>query len=205
MKSWPWGKIFFWTACFLVVLGISPLAALMWHFYAHNFQPLSMQLPLKQGTYTSAVFKTDLDESYMIQIDFLDATQHSRVMNPDAVLDMDWKIVDDHDAVVAHGTQGFRLSSSSGVNLGDYHPQRGLRQRIIIDMHRDLVEPNGSSVTLEVNSTEDPEGRAFGYGMFLRWAVLVAGPGVVVLLVLLFLRIIRRAAAETFPGTLEML
>jgi hypothetical protein len=205
MKRWPWRKIFFGIACFLVVLGVSPLAALLWHGYTHNFQPLSMQLPLKQGAYTSAVFKTDLDESYMVQLDFMDATHHSRVMNPDAVLDMDWKIVDDHGAVIAQGTQNVRLSWASGVNLGEYKPKRGLRQRMIIDMHRDLAEPNGSRVTLEVNSTEDPEGMAFGFGLFLWWAEIVGGPGALILLVLLILRTFRRASAEKSSGMQERL
>jgi hypothetical protein len=67
---------------------------------------------------------------------------------------------------------------------------------MIIDMHRDLAEPNGSRVTLEVNSTEDPEGMAFGFGLFLWWAEIVGGPGALILLVLLILRTFRRASAE---------
>jgi hypothetical protein len=126
-------------------------------------------------------------------------------MNPDAVLDMDWKIVDDHGAVIAQGTQNVRLSWASGVNLGEYKPKRGLRQRMIIDMHRDLAEPNGSRVTLEVNSTEDPEGMAFGFGLFLWWAEIVGGPGALILLVLLILRTFRRASAEKSSGMQERL
>ncbi len=203
MRNWPWRKIFFGIACFLVVLGVSPLAALMWHGYAHNFQPLSMQLPFQKGTYTSAVFKTDLDESYIVQLELMDATHRSVGLNSDAFLDLDWKIVDDHDAVIAQGTENVRLNRGNTVNFGQDRPKRGLRQRMIVDIHGDIAEPEGSRLTLEVNSTEDPEGMAFGFVLFLWWAGIVGGPGAVILLVLLMLHASRRAAAEKFPRIQE--
>lgn len=205
MKNWPWRKILFGAGCSLVAVGAAPLAALLWHAYTHNFQPLSMQLPLQRGTYTSAVFKTDLDENYIIQIEIMDATHRSVDLNPNAVLDFDWKIVDGGGAVIAQGAQNEPVRGANNVNLAEYKPKRGSRQRMIVDVHRDIAEPDGALVTLEVNSTEDPEGMAFGFALFLRWACLVGGPGAVILLVLLILRVSRPAIPETssrMQGTL---
>jgi hypothetical protein len=172
----------------LIVVGIGPLAYLLWFRSAHNFQPLSMQVPLKQGEYTSPVFKTDLDEPYMIQMGFADSSQRGIGLNRNAVLDLDWKIIDANGTVIQQGTQNTRLSWANSVNLGEYHPKRGLAQRLNIDLHHDIDEPEGSHVTLEVNSTEDPEGMAFGSYMFLGWAFIVAGLGVILLAFLLIRR-----------------
>jgi hypothetical protein len=80
------------------------------------------------------------------------------------------------------------------VNLGEYHSKRGERQRLIVDVHREIEEPYGSRVTLEVNSTEDPEGRAIAAYMSFWWASIVAGPGAILLLVLLILRAVRKSS-----------
>jgi hypothetical protein len=74
MKQRPWRRILAIVSSVLIVVGASPLVCLYWFASTHNFQPLSMDLPLKQGEYTSAVFKTDLDENYMIQIELADPT-----------------------------------------------------------------------------------------------------------------------------------
>lgn len=189
MKKWPWRKIFAILAVVLIVVGVAPLAILLWHGSTHNFQPLSMQLPLKQGEYTSPIFKTDLDESYMVQLELLDSTNRGIGLNPAAILDLDWKIVGaTNGELIQQGAQNSAVSLANSVNLGEYHPKRGLRQKMIIDVHQDIAEPTGSKVTLEVNSTEEPEGMAFGFALSLRWALFVAGPGVLILLVLLFQR-----------------
>jgi hypothetical protein len=127
----------------------------------------------------------------MIQVEFADSSHRGIGLNPDAFLDLDWKIVDANGIMIQQGTQNTRLSWANEVNLGEYHPKRGVAQRFIVNLHRDIVEPQGSDVTLEVNSTEDPEGMAIGYYMFRWWAIVVAGSGAILAAVLL----IRRPAA----------
>jgi len=194
MNPRPWRKILTIVAGVLIVVGAAPLAYLYWFASAHNFRPLSMELPLKQGEYTSAVFKTDLDENYMIQIELADPTRRAIGLNKNAILDLDWRIVDESGTVIQQGTENTLLSWANNVNLGEYHPKRGGRQRLIVDVHREIEEPKGSSVTLEINSTEDPEGMAIGAYMSFWWACIVAGPGAILLLVLLVLRVVRKSS-----------
>jgi hypothetical protein len=166
---------------------------LFWFGRAHNFQPLSMQLPFKQGAYTSAEFKTDLNESYVVQVVLMDSTHRAIELNPDAVLDLDWKIVDAGGAVLAQGSQNQPIRGANNVNLGEYKPKRRQRQRMIVNVHREIAEPDDSTITLEVNSTEDPEGMAFGFVLFCWWAGVVGGLGAVILLILLVIRARRPA------------
>jgi hypothetical protein len=188
VKRGRWRSILFGVGCFLIVLGIFPLAYLLWFGHAHNFKPLSMQLPFKQGEYTSAEFKTDLNESYVVQVELMDSTHRAIGLNPDAVLDLDWKIVDTGGAVLGQGSQNEPIRGANNVNLGEYKPKRGQRQRMIVDVHRDIEEPGGSAVTLEVNSTEDAEGIPFATPPFSLWARIVGGLGAVILLILLVTR-----------------
>jgi hypothetical protein len=71
VKSWPWSKIIAGTGCVLILVGIVPLAYVFGWGTAHNFEPLSVPLSLRNGEYTSPVFTTDLSENYQIQIYFL--------------------------------------------------------------------------------------------------------------------------------------
>jgi len=193
MKKWPWRKILAIAAVVLVVVGIAPIAALLWDGWTHNNQPLAMGFPLRAGQYTSPEFTTDRDESYFIGMAMSDATGPGTGLNADAVLDLDWKITDLKGAVIASGSLNQSMGRTNTVNLGEYAPKRGLRQKMTFNLHRDFEEPAGSKVTLEVETTEDPEGRAFGFILFARWAAIVGGAGGLLLLVLLTQRIMRRA------------
>jgi hypothetical protein len=197
MKQWPWRKILMVLSGLLIVIGIGPLAYLLIYSSAHNFQPLAMKLPLTQGQVTSPEFKTDLDQSYMVQVELMGTDGTAMALNQDAVLDLDWKIVDANGKLLAQGIQNARLLGANNVNLGEYHPRRGLRQRMIVDIHGDIAEPDGSTVTLEVNSTDDPEGRAFGFVLFSWWAGIIAGPGAIILLVLMAIKTVRRTDHDT--------
>ena len=84
MKSWPWRMILGSTGGLLIFIGVTPIAYLLWFGTAHNFEPLSAPLSLKRGEYTSALFKTDLDEDYQVEIYFLPYHR--------SPLDLDWKI-----------------------------------------------------------------------------------------------------------------
>jgi hypothetical protein len=203
MRHWPWRRIFFFLAIFLIGVGIAPLAALLWHGWTHNFQPLSMQLPTAKGEYASAEFKTDLDEGYMIQLELMDESHRSIELNPDATIDLDWKIVDTNGAVIAKGVQDGRIGGGNEVNFGEYKPRRGTHQRMIVNIHEDIAEPAGSTLTLQVNSEEDPEGAAFGFLIFSWWAAIVGGAGAVTLIALFLLRIARpiRSTPSRIPQT----
>jgi hypothetical protein len=196
MKQRPWRRILTIVAGVLIVVGAAPLAYVYWFTSAHNFQPLSMELPLKQGEYTSAVFKTDLDENYMVQVELADPTRRAIGLNKDAILDLDWKIVDASGTALQQGAQNTLLRGANGVNLGEYHPKRGERQKLIVNLHRDIEEPEGSRVTLEVNSTEDPEGMAIGAYIAFWWACIVAGSGAILLLVLLVLQVVQKSSQD---------
>ncbi len=202
MRRWPWRKIFFILAILLIVTGLVPLGALLWHSWTHNFRPLSMKLPTAKGEYTSPEFKTDLD-GYAIQLELMDATHRAIGLNPDAVIDLDWKIVDKTGNLIAKGTQDAPTLGGNEVNFGEYKPKRGLRQRMIVDVRNDIAEPADSTLTLQVNSLEDPEGAAFGFVIFSWWAGIVAGAGAALLLVLLILRIVRagRGTSSRTPQT----
>jgi hypothetical protein len=191
VKNWPWRRILMILGVVLIVVGLAPLAALLWDGLTHNDRPLSMDFPLRAGQYTSPEFKTDRAESYMIQMEMMDSTGRGIGLNPDAVLDLDWKITNLDGAVIATGALVQPVRGANAVNIGEYAPKRGLRQRMIFNLHRDFAEPTGSKVTLEINSTEDPEGFAFGAALFATWAAFVGGSGGALLLVMLVLQIVR--------------
>src|SRR5579863_2978255 len=172
MKKWPW-RILLILAILLIILGVAPMAALLWHGWMHNFQPLSMQLPTAKGEYTSAEFKTDLDEGYMVQLELMDQTHRSIGLNPDAVIDLDWQIVDANSAVIAKGVQDAPTGGNE-MNFGEYKPRRGTHQRMIVNVHQDIAEPAGSTLTLQVNSEEDPEAAGFAFVVFSRWMMIMS-------------------------------
>src|ERR1700679_2819653 len=120
MKKWPRVKILFSVACLLVLLGVGPLAFAIWE--VNQSQPLSQPLTLKRGEYASPYFRTYLGGDYQVQLGWL------RFPDAQAMVDLDWKIVDDSGAVIQHGTYSDRLRGANNLNLGEYRPKFGLRQ-----------------------------------------------------------------------------
>jgi hypothetical protein len=139
----------------------------------------------------------------MIQMEMMDATGRGIGLNAEAVLDLDWKVADLNGTVIASGRLNQPMLGGNAANLGEYAPRQGLRQKLALNLHRDFEEPTGAKVTLEVNSTEDPEGAAFAFPMFAEWAAIVGGPGALLLLMMLILRFARPAVRETASRTLE--
>ena len=129
MKSWPWRMIFGGVGGLLILVGVTPIAYLLWFGNAHNFEPLSAPLSLKRGEYTSALFETDLDEDYQVEIYFL-----PRDRSP---LELDWKIVDERGVLIQSGV--YTEDQHSGVNdailTRKYRPKRGSANRIILNVH----------------------------------------------------------------------
>jgi hypothetical protein len=188
VKSWPWSKIIAGVGCLLILVGITPLAYVFWWGTAHNFEPLSVPLSLKSGEYTSPVFTTDLNETYQIQIYFL--PQHR------IPLDLDWKVVDDHDAVIRSGVFREENTGGNSLNIGEYRPKRGAHQKIIVNIHHD-VDAAGPDLKLHIGVPDETLGMAYGVAAALGWAAIVGGAGVIVLLVLLIRRAMRPQAVTT--------
>ncbi len=132
MKLWPWRRILTVVGSLLAIAGVAPLAYILWYASVHKFQPVSMPLPFEHGHYTSTVFKTDLDEPYVIQMEFSDPSGQSRGLNQEAILDLDWKVVDSNGATLKRGFQNTTVRWANGVNLGQYLPtKRGDAQQLI--------------------------------------------------------------------------
>jgi hypothetical protein len=196
MKRWPWHAIVLW-----VVIAVGPLALYLIYGITHNFTPLSMQIPLRAGQYRSGIFKTNIRGSYELEFELRDPAGRYAALSTGAILDLDWKIVDTSGAAMKQGNQSMQLGPLHGFTLVRYTPTRGTRQRLIVDLHRDIDEPAGSRMTLYINSTDDSEGPALGVLLSYWWACIVGGAWSVILLVLLIQRAVERARSEKSSRT----
>ena len=206
LNRWHWRKTFAVVAVFLIVLGVAPLAYFLWFGSAHNFTPLSVPISLKRGEFISPFFTTDLDEGYQVEIYFLPI--------PRTPLDLDWKIVDESGAVVQSG----KYSEDQFLVLGNhpwggndvilerqFRPKRGSRQRVIVDIHEDVVAPDAekslqsTDTRLYVGLPERGLEQAWGLGLYSVWAAVVAGIGAIMLLVLLIPSMFRRHTQQARP------
>ena len=171
------------VTCSLVLVAIAPLTFALWWRGAHNLQPLSVSIPLRSGEYTSPYFTTDLDQAYQIEIDW------DRFPDALANLDLNWKIVDDNGAVVQQGVYNDRIRGGDGATLGEYRPKRGLRQRIVLQIHQDVQAFDAHHPRLEVSLPETMlESSGYEVPAAIVWAGLVAVVGVATLLLLIFRR-----------------
>ena len=201
MKSWPWRVIFGGIGGLLILVGVAPMAYLLWFGTAHNFEPLSAPLSLKRGEYTSAFFKTDLDEDYQVEIYFLPADR--------TALDLDWKIVDERGLVLQSGvyTEDQHSGGNDAILTRKYRPKRGSANRVIVNVHQDVQVKSGegqlhpADVRLHVGVPERGLEQAYGSAAAIVWAAVVGGPGVILLVCLLVMRAIRpkRAGAGSNP------
>lgn len=191
MKSWPWTKIVAGVGSVLVLVGVAPLACLLWYGAVHNFEPLSVPISPKRGEYASPSFTTDLNEPYQIQIYFL--PPHS------TPLDLDWKVVDDRGMVIQSGA--FREGNTGGnsVNVGEYRSKRGSRQKVIVNIHQD-VDAVGPELKLHVGVPEETLDMAYGSAAAIGWAAIVGGAGAIVLLSLLVRKAMRSRRAFQIVG-----
>jgi hypothetical protein len=184
LKRLPWHTLLIGVAVFLVLVGVAPLAYLLWWGNAHNLEPLSVPLSLKRGEYTSPFVKTDLDDDYQIEIYFLPSHR--------TPLDLDWKIVDESGRLIQSG--GYREHQQMGGNDAilerHYRPKRGSQQKIIVSIHQD-VQPPDSDTRLHVGLPERGLEQAYGSAAAIMWAAIVAGAGAIMLLVVVILRVVR--------------
>jgi hypothetical protein len=141
-----------------------------------------------------------LTGAYQIDIDSLPFER--------TALDLDWRIVDDNGAVIREGAYsdsdpagGYRPLPAArlerrgnAVTLGEYRPNFGKRQRIIMRVHQD-VQGDSAVARLEIGQPEVSLELSYGIFLILGWAGIVGGAGRVMLLVLLIRRSIRRKTA----------
>jgi hypothetical protein len=184
VKSWPW-RTSIVGAVLVIALGLAPLAYLFWLGSGGKLEPLSMPLPLARGEYTSPFFTTSLDDDYQIDIYFLPF-----VRTP---LDLDWKIVDTHGAVIESGSYRDEQTGGNNVILGHYRPKRGLRQRAIVNIHQGEAAPD-SDVRLHIGLPERGLENSYAFVPAGLWAVVIGGAGVIGLVAALIGRSRRRAS-----------
>ena len=173
-----WGKILTRISLSLIVAGVAPYAYLLLWALVHNQEPLSVQLPLKRGEYISPYFRTDLDDTYQINLYW------TRFPDPQTEVDLDWKIVDDTGTVIQQGVYQNRMRRANIAGLGSYRPKCGLRQRIFVNIHLDVKGPDAQP-RLQIGVPELSLELAEGFSpLAFGWAVIVAGTGVIILAVL---------------------
>jgi hypothetical protein len=191
MKSRPWRIIFGSIGGLLILVGVTPIAYLLWFGIAHNFEPLSAPLSLKRGEYTSALFTTDLDEDYQVEIYFLPYHR--------SPLDLDWKIVDESGVLIQSGvyTEDQHPGGNDAILTRKYRPKGGTANRIILNVHQDIQAESGerqlqpADVRLHIGVPERGLGQAYGSVAAIVWAVVVGGLGAIILVFLLVMRAIR--------------
>jgi hypothetical protein len=184
VKRRPWGMILLGVGVSLALVGVAPLGFLLWRGSAHNLEPLSAHISLKRGQYKSPLFTTDLDDDYQIEIYSLPPHQ--------IPLDLDWRIVDESGTNIQSGTysEDHQMGGNDAILTRSYRPKRGSPQRIIVSIHQD-VQVDDTDTKLHVGLPEKGLEQAYGSAAAIRWAAIVAGPGAIMLLVLLILRAIR--------------
>jgi hypothetical protein len=168
---------------FLVGVGLLPFVCLLLWVFTRNSQPVSERILLQRGQFISRYFKPELDGAYQVSLNWL-----NKFPSRETQVDLDWEIVDSQGLIIDQGTYDSSLDGSNIVKLGEYHPQRGVRQRIIVNVHRDVNGPDGEArldigipeVTLDV-----VEG---AYPLAVGWAAITTIPGVVMLTAIWFWR-----------------
>lgn len=207
MKRWPWGKILIIVACVLILVGLFPISYLYWFGFTHNWNPMTMPLPLARGAYTSPAFTTDLDKPYYLVVvsdRILDGQGTSCIEGGKVIysyacegvgriLDMDWEIVNERGTVVRQGTYNDRIYSGVEARLGDYLAKPGSHLKVSLTIHQGVQGFDSAHPKLQFQP--NPEyglENGYGWAAFMAWAVIVAGPGVIILLVFLIARVSRK-------------
>ena len=183
MSRWLSARTGIGTAWFLIFLGLLPIVGIQLWALTHSWQPISEQILLKRGQFVSPYFKPELDGTYQVSISWL-----NQFPRRETQVNLDWEIVDSQNQVIDQGTYNNSLDGANTVELGEYHPKRGVRQRIIVNVHQDVSGPDGQA-TLDIGIPEVGLDLYEGaYPMAVEWAAVTAIPGAIVLAVIWFWR-----------------
>lgn len=166
----------------LIGIGVLPFICLLLWAKAHPSQAVSERVSLLRGEFVSPYFRPELDGNYQINLYW------PKFPSRETQVDLDWRIVDSQGLLIDQGTYNSGLEGANIVQLGEYHPERGVRQRIILNVHRDVIGSDGEA-RLEIGIPEVGLDRAEGaYPLAVGWAAITAIPGALVLAVIWFLR-----------------
>lgn len=183
MNKWLTPSFGIRVAWSLICLGLLPVACLALWVLMHNSQPVSEQIVLQRGQFISRYFRPELDGTYQVSLNWL-----KNFPSRQTQVDLDWKILDDQGLIIEQGTYDSSLNGSNIAELGEYHPQRGARQRIIVNIHRDVSGPDAEA-RLDIGIPEVALDVVEGaYPIALGWAAITVGPGILMLLVIWFWR-----------------
>jgi hypothetical protein len=164
-----------------------PIAYSFWWGKMHNVEPLDEPISLNPGTYVSPYFTTDLDDDYQIEID---SVPYDR-----AVIVLDWRIETGGGETIRQGTYTDQLPGGNWILLGHYRPKVGLRQRIVLRI-RHGVQETGVPSTLQVGLPERGLDSSYSSAIWIVWARIFTGLGVLMLLITLILHAVRQRGQE---------
>jgi hypothetical protein len=173
----------------LVVAGITPGAYVLARL-GGNSSPklLSVPVTLKQGSITSPEFTPASSATNFIALDW------TGIPLRQTAVDLDWKILGSDGSVIQQGALTSILRGANNVTLGQYQPTAGQRQKVVLNVHTDTVGA-GVNATLNVGPAETSVAVSNDIPVVVTWAIWIAGPGALLLIVLLFVKI-RRERAE---------
>jgi hypothetical protein len=131
------------VAVTLIAIGLIPLLHSLYLGLSDNFEVLRISVRLTPGQFESPEFKTDLNGTYLLELDF------DRMKNP---LNMDcrigipvfprdcagirqtinfyWKVVSREKGITAQGTYKVLAYGGDGVIFGQFQGRRGARERV---------------------------------------------------------------------------
>jgi hypothetical protein len=171
VKNWPWYRILVFFGFLLVVAGITPGAYVLARLSVNpNPKPLSVPVTLKQGTITSPEFTPAASSTNFVELD--------------------WKIVTGDGSVIQQGALTTILRGANNVTLGQYQPTAGQRQKVVLNVHTDTIGA-GVNATLKVGPSGESVAFSNDIPVVVTWALWIAGPGALLLIVLLFVKIRR--------------
>jgi hypothetical protein len=164
-------KIAVSTLVLVVLVGWAPLLWLLWWGRTGAVEPLSIPVTVRKGQFTSPPFAPaipDKDEQYQIELYFLPSH---------APLDLDWKVVTDRGAVLAHGEYREGNALGNDAILGYYRPVSRSVERVILDVH----DENTFDTTLHVGLPERTLDASYGFPLAEGWALFVTVVGIGIL------------------------
>jgi hypothetical protein len=161
---WTRNRLSLAAACALVVLGLAPLAWLFGQEFFDSSNPVSMLIPLRQGTYSSAWFTTRIDDLYELDLGTI-PWRHDPV-------DLNWQIVDLNGNTLAAGSWQDQTSGTQSIMLTRYRPRPGLRQRILVSVPHS-VATSEAPPTVSLYCPEAALEFAYGMPLAFIWATVL--------------------------------
>jgi hypothetical protein len=128
---WSWSRLSFATAWALVILSLAPLTWLFGCRFFCNSDTVSMPIPLRQNTFSSAWFTTNTADLYELDLRTI-PWRHDPI-------DFKWQIVDSNGNMLASGSTHDQTSGTQSIMLTRYTPKPGLRQRILVSVPHNVV------------------------------------------------------------------